>query len=60
MFGCCSSFDMKSICEKFNLKITQTENGIQINAEPKDKTKIKSFQKFIESWKDLCDGECKC
>ena len=60
MFACCHGSHMKSICDKFDIKISQTEKGVQINAEPKDQSKVKSFQKFVESWKDLCGSDCNC
>jgi hypothetical protein len=57
MFSCCS----KNACnwnEKFDINIANSEEGVTINVIPKDKSKVKSLQKLVESYKDFCEGEC--
>ena len=59
MLNCCNGPDLKSICENFNCDIEKTTNGIKIELQPKDSSKIKPFQNFIEACQELCDCDCK-
>ena len=58
MANCCSYFDMKSLCEDFNVKIEQTKTGINVNIEPKDQSKIESFKNLVKACQDFCDCQC--
>ncbi len=44
--------------EKFNCDVEKTDKGIKFHIMPKDKTKVESFQKFVDACKDFCDCEC--
>lgn len=53
-----SCLNLDSVKDKFNINYEQTDKGIQINVEPKDKSKTESFKKFIEACRDFHDCEC--
>ena len=57
MINCCSTGQC-NWNEKFNINIANSEDGITINVTPKDKSKVKSLQKFAESYKDFCGDDC--
>ncbi len=57
MLNCCST----SQCnwnDKFDINIANSADGITINVTPKDKSKVKSLQKFAESYRDFCGDDC--
>ena len=57
MINCCSTNNCKWN-EKFEINIANSVDGITINVTPKDKSKVKSLQKFAESYKDFCGNDC--
>lgn len=58
MLGCCSTFDLNSICANFKSEINQTDKGIQITIEPEDASKVKALHDLFSAYKDLCDCGC--
>jgi hypothetical protein len=54
MFNC----DIKSFCGKFKCKTKETDEGIQINISPKDKSKTESLKAMSKACKDFCDCDC--
>lgn len=54
MCNCCN-LNFNKLNEKFNISYENTGTGVLLNIEPKDKTRVKSLQKFIEAYRDFCD-----
>jgi hypothetical protein len=57
MFTCCGT----NACnwnDKFDIRVANSADGITIDVKPKDKSKVKSLQKFAESYKDFCGDDC--
>ena len=44
---CCSN--MKSICEQLDCKVRETEKGIQIGVNAKDKSKTESLKNLFKA-----------
>jgi len=60
MYGSCCGPGSKSMAERFNIKVDETDKGIQIFVEPKDQTKVDSFKKFVSASKEWCDCGPDC
>ncbi len=58
MFCCNTGATLKSMCEKYDVKISETDKGITMEVEPKDKSKVKQFKDFIKACRDYCDCDC--
>lgn len=57
MTNCCG-FNAKNLSKHFNLKVSNTDDGIKVDVTPKDKSKVESLQKFAEACRDLCEEDC--
>jgi hypothetical protein len=56
---CCGTgLSLKSLSEKYDVKVSETEKGIAMEIEPKDKSKVKQFKAFIKASQDYCDCGC--
>ncbi len=57
MFNCCGS-NHCGLDEKFDFRVENSDEGITINITPKDKSKVKSLQKLVESHRDFFGSGC--
>jgi capsular polysaccharide biosynthesis protein len=55
---CCSTLNLKQLSEKFNIKVENTTEGVQIKVSPKDKSKVQSLQNMVSACQDFCDCTC--
>ena len=60
MENCCSGlgYGSKGFNEKFDCEIEKTDKGVKMHIMPKDKSKVESFQKFVDASKDFCECDC--
>lgn len=57
MNTCCGN--QSFLCsDQFEYNISNTAEGITIDVKPKDKSKVKSLQKFAEAYQDFCGEGC--
>ena len=53
---CCDFFSHgKSICDFANIKVSETEKGVNVEISPKDASKIDSFKALAKAHQDICD-----
>lgn len=55
---CFASPDLTKMTDKFNIEMSETEKGIRIDVEPKDKTKADSLKNLLKACEDFCDCDC--
>lgn len=60
MNTCCGGFGVKNFRSKFDIETENTSKGVKIHLIPKDESKVKSFQKFVEACNEYCDDDCDC
>ena len=52
---CNCNLSFHKLDERFNIKYEPTDTGVILNIEPKDKSKVESFKKFMEACRDFND-----
>ena len=52
---CNCNLNFGKLNERFDIKYEPTDKGVILNIEPKDKTKIESFKKFVEACRNFND-----
>ena len=52
---CNCNLNFGKINDKFDISYEPTDNGVKFNVEPKDKSKVEAFKKFVEACNDFND-----
>ncbi|MFQ5500463.1 MAG: hypothetical protein ACE5FH_12410 [Candidatus Zixiibacteriota bacterium] len=56
---CCGTIP-KDLCEKFDCKVEESDNGLTINLTSDDPKKAYALKQLFKASKELCGDACCC